>query len=178
MNTGLNPSLRLRASRLHHRVGDVGVRVRPGVDDFVVALAVRDVAGLVRLLEALDALLASSSSVSFSVGNVEVFDSDRDAAARGVAEAELLQAVEERAPCPRVRRGDSDSNTSSPKRLLLHVAVLEAELLRDDRVEHHATGRRRLPSARRLVVLHEELDRRVERHAILRQRHLDFGDVA
>ena len=74
MNTGL-PVLRLRHG-LDHRVGDVGVRVRPGVDDFVVALAVRDVARLVR--GALDARgSASSSSVSFSPGT-EILDADRD----------------------------------------------------------------------------------------------------
>ena len=55
MNTGLNPFCDSFIA-LDHRVGDVVVGVRPGVDDLVVALAVRDVAGLVRALEALDAL--------------------------------------------------------------------------------------------------------------------------
>src|SRR6185436_18248589 len=40
----VEPALRPRHG-FHHRVGDVRVRVRPGVDDLVVALTVRDVAG-------------------------------------------------------------------------------------------------------------------------------------
>ena len=88
--------------------------MRPGVDDFVVALAVRDVAGLVGALEPLDALRRPrSSSVSFSRRDVEILDADRDAAARGVGEAELLEAIEELHRRRRGRRCGSDSNTSS-----------------------------------------------------------------
>ena len=70
--------------------------MRPGVDHLVVALAVGDVAGLVRLLESVDALLRLGEK-SFLLGrDVEVFDSDRHPTAGGVAEAELLEAIEER----------------------------------------------------------------------------------
>ena len=97
MNTGLKPSLRL-PHRLHHRVGDVVVRVRPGVDDFVVALAVRDVARLVRALEALDARFGLAQQRLLLRRDVQVLDADRDAATRGVAEAEVLEPVEELRP--------------------------------------------------------------------------------
>ena len=114
MNTGLKPALRL-AHRLDHLVGDVGVGVRPGVDDFVVALAVRDVAGLVRALEPLDALLGFLEQLGLGGRNLEIFDADRDAAARGVGESELLQAIEELhrrrrdPPCGRTRTPARDS---------------------------------------------------------------------
>jgi hypothetical protein len=69
--------------------------VRPGVDHLVVALAVRDVAGLVRLLESVDALLGLTEQSFLLGGDVEIFDSDRDSTARGVAESEILEAIEE-----------------------------------------------------------------------------------
>ena len=94
MKTGLNPSFDSRIA--HHCIGDVVVGVRPGIDHLVVALAVRDVAGLIRLLEPVDALLGLGEKCFLLGGDVEVFDSDRDSAARGVAEPELLETIEER----------------------------------------------------------------------------------
>ena len=70
--------------------------MRPGVDHLVVALAVGDVAGLIGLLESVDALLGFGEQRCLLTRNVEVFDSNRDSAARGIPEPELLEPIEER----------------------------------------------------------------------------------
>ena len=69
--------------------------MRPGVDHLVVALAVGDVARRVRLLETLHARGRFLEQPDLLHRDLEVLDADRDTAARGVAEPELLQAVEE-----------------------------------------------------------------------------------
>ena len=74
--------------------------MRPGVDDLVVALAVRDVAGLVRALEPLDALLGFLEQRLLLGRNVEIFDADRDAAARGVGGIRIPSGDRGTAPCP------------------------------------------------------------------------------
>ena len=56
---------------------------------------------------------SSSSRLPSRVGICEIFDTDRDAAARGVGEAELLQAIEELHRRRRDRPCGSDSKTSS-----------------------------------------------------------------
>ena len=70
--------------------------MRPGVDDLIVALTIRDVAGGVGLLETRDALLGLGEQRLLFLRDVEVFDSNRDTAARSVAESELLESIEER----------------------------------------------------------------------------------
>ena len=148
--------------------------MRPGVDDFVVALAVRDVAGLIRALEPLDALGRFAKQRFFLRRDVEVFDPDGDTTARRVEEAEFLQSIEELD-----RRGKSGVAVALEhelaERLLLHVAVLERNALRDDRVEQRAPDRRqrpRLPA----VVIDEVANRRLPLHVAVRQRHLDLRD--
>jgi hypothetical protein len=79
---------------LHHGVRDVVVGVRPGVDHLVVALAVRDHAVLVRAREARHLVLGVAQDLP-SRRHDEIDQADRDAAQRGVAEAEVLERVEE-----------------------------------------------------------------------------------
>src|SRR4029078_3753605 len=102
--------------------------MRPRVDDFVVALTVRDVSSLIRALETLDALGCILKQSFLLFRNMKVFDTNRNSTARCVAESEFLQAIEE-------RHGAGESSLAIrledklTKRLLLHVMVLVAELL-------------------------------------------------
>src|SRR5438552_4089465 len=80
---------------LHHGVRDVVVRVRPGVDHLVVALAEGDLARGVRPLEPLDPALGVVQQGQLVRRDLQVLDPDRHAAHGGVAEAEFLEIVEE-----------------------------------------------------------------------------------
>src|SRR6185437_15364398 len=104
MNTGLNPPL--ERCMVHHGVRDVVVRVRPGVDHLVVALAERDLAGGVRPLEPLDPAFGIVQQARLLGRDLQVLDPDRHATHGRVAEAELLQIFEElhraREPSPPV----------------------------------------------------------------------------
>ena len=119
--------------------------MRPGVDHLVVALTVRDVARLVGALEALHSLARILEKSFLLLGDVKVLDTNGDSTARRVAEPKFLEPVEERngplESCLAI--GLEHQLTQS---LLLHVVVLVAELLRNDRVEHRATGSRIHPA--------------------------------
>src|SRR5205814_7203209 len=131
-------------------------------------------AGLIRLLEPVDALLCLSEK-SFLLGrDVQVFDADRDTAARGVAESELLESIEERNRSLQPALSVTLEHQLA-QGLLLHLPILESNLSRDNGVEEH-TANRRIDPPIPFDVLHEVADRRVERHAVLRQRELHFGD--
>src|SRR3989441_2148912 len=109
------------------RLGDVVVRVRPGVDHLVVALPERDLAGRIRALEPLDARFRVVQQRRLLSGNLEVGYADRDAADGGVAETELLQLVEELH-----RRGEPRAAIALEHQLreilLPHHLVLEAHI--------------------------------------------------
>src|SRR5207247_6865010 len=149
----------------HHRVGNVVVGVRPGVDHLVVALAVRDVAGLICLLEPVDPLLRLTEECLLLGRDVEVFDSDGDSTARGVPESEFLQTIEERNRSLQPTLAVALEHELA-ERLFLHLPVLESNLLRDDGVEEDAAYRRVDPPVS-FDVLHEVADGRVERHSLL-----------
>ncbi len=148
--------------RLHHGVGDVVVRVRPRIDDLVVPLAVRDVAGLIGTLEPLYPRLGFLQKRELLRRDLEILDADRDTAHCGVAEAVLLEPVEE----------DHRVLETGPaialehqlgERLLLHVPVLEADTRRDDGVEQRAADGGHFPPLA-LFVIDEVLDRRTVGH--------------
>ena len=170
---GIEAALRF-AHGLDHGVSDVGVRVRPRIDDLIVALTVRDVARGVGALEALHALRRFLEQRFLFLRDVQVFDADGDTAARGVAETELLQAIEQR---HRFREAGIPVALEDEfaEGLLLHVLVQERQPLRHDRVEQHAAGGRRDPrhAAVRLV---EPADRRLVRGAAVRDREFHFRD--
>src|SRR5206468_11769398 len=84
--------LELAEHLLRDQLGDV----RPDVDDLVVALAVRDDAVLVLLLDLVDLLTRRGDVPLLRGGNVHVVDADREPRQRRVAEAHVLQLVEER----------------------------------------------------------------------------------
>ena len=135
--------------------------MRPRVDHLIVALTVRDVAGVVRALETLDALLGLLEQRLLLGRNLEILDSDRHAALRRVPESELLEPVEE------LHRARQTLLTvrlehELAEHLLLHLAVLVAERGRHDGVEHHASDRRVLPPLA-VHVVHQVPHRRVER---------------
>ena len=82
--------------RLHHLVADLLGRVLPDVDDLLVALVLGDEAALVLLVDRRRPVRRPASAApAFSVGIGDVVDGDRHAAARGVVEADALDAVDE-----------------------------------------------------------------------------------
>ena len=124
-----------------HGVGDLLGRVRPDVDDLVVALAVRDDAVLVLLLDLVDLLAGALDQLALRRGDVHVLDADRQAGQRRVAEADVLQVVEEGdrhlVAESVVALGDERADL-----LLLELLVHEAERLRHDVVEQRTADRR------------------------------------
>src|SRR5688500_12412631 len=181
---GVEPAL-AQAHAVHHRLGHVVVRVGPGVDHLVVPLAEGDLAGVVRLLEALDALVGLVQELHLLGRDLEILDTDRDAALRGEAEAELLQPVEKGdrvgQPRPAVRLEHQTGEL-----LLLHQEVAEPELghhaPRHDAVEQDAPNGGPEPARRRLRRLTRryvpEVDRLMELHRPGEERHLDLGQRA
>ncbi len=150
--------------------------MRPGVDDLVVALAVRDEAARVCLLEARHLLIGVPENLGLLVRDLHVVDADADATHRGVPEAEVLEVVEERRR--RAESGLVEAIEDQISQLLLaEGAVLEPEFDRDDRIEEHTTRGRPHPGAIRFSGLLSDPvpDRALERHPLMRERHLDLG---
>ena len=87
---------------LEHLLGDLLGNFRPDFDDLVVALTLGDGAFLILALHFDDLLFSIAHQLLFGSGNDHVIDTDRDAGARRVSEAELLDAIE---------HGDSDLQT-------------------------------------------------------------------
>ena len=79
---------------LEHRVGDLLRHRGPDGDHLVVALAVRDRAVEVLLLDLDHLLLGARHHLLLAVGDDEVVDPDRDAGPGGVGEAQVLDGVE------------------------------------------------------------------------------------
>src|SRR5437870_1120192 len=122
--------LELAEHLLRDQLGDV----RPDVDDLVVALAVRDDAVLVLLLDLID-LLAGRGDVPLLRGrNVHVVDADAEPREGRITEADVLQLVEE---------GDRDlvaeqvvaAADERGDLLLFELLVHESQRLGDDTVE-------------------------------------------
>src|SRR6266850_931942 len=78
-----------------HGVGDLLGHVRPDVHDLVVPLTVGDDAVLVLLLDLVDLLPGPVDELALGGGDVHVLDPDAEAGERGVAEADVLQVIEE-----------------------------------------------------------------------------------
>src|SRR2546425_1232614 len=162
--------------RLDHRVGDVVVRVRPGVDHLVVALAEGDLAGSVGALEPLDPRLGVVQQRRLFRRDLEILAPDRDAPHRGVPEAELLQEVEEldRAGQP----GPPVALEHQLREVLLaHDLVLEPLLtpqpFGEDAVEDHPPHGRVDPFTRRLAPV---VQRRVVGELLGRESHVELGE--
>ena len=169
---GVEAVLRLPHA-LDHRIGDVVVRVRPGVDDLIVALAVRDVPGLIRLLEPGHARRGLLEDRLLLDRDLKILDTDRHAPTGRVAEPELLQAVQEgdgtREPGLAVGLEDELA-----EHLLLHLAVLERQLRGDDPVEEHAPRGRGRPRRAALRRARAVSDRGVHVELAEGHRHLDL----
>src|SRR2546428_125074 len=162
--------------RLDHRVGDVVVGVRPGVDHLVVALAKRDLPGGVRPLEPLDPRLGVVQQRRLLRRDLQVLHPDRHAAHRGVAEAELLQQIEElhRAGQPRPAVAlEYELRQVFLAHDLVLVPLLAPQPLGQDAVEDHPPRGRVDPLPRRLApVMH----RRVVGEPVGREPHVERGE--
>ncbi len=148
--------------------------MRPGVDHLVVALTVRDVARLVGALEALHSCIRVAEQGDLVGRDLEILDADGHAAHGGVAEAELLEPIEE------LHGGREAVRTvrvehQLRERALLHLAILVAQRRRHDAVEQHASRGGSLP-ALAVDVVHQEVHRRVEAHPPEGERHLHLGE--
>src|SRR6266513_978592 len=160
---------------LHHGVRDVVVRMRPGVDHLVVALTEGDLTRGVRPLEPLDPTLGVVQQRGLVGRDLQVLDPDRHAAHGGVAEAELLQIVEElhgaRAPGPAVAVEHQLRQVA-----LAHHLVQEAfapDAFGEDAVENHPSRRGVHPA--RVV---PEVHGRVVRHPLGREPHVELRERA
>src|SRR5437773_1864579 len=160
---------------LHHGVRDVVVRVRPGVDHLVVTLAEGDLAGGVRPLEPLDPALGVVQQARLLGRDLQVLDADRHAAHGGVAEAELLQVIEE------LHRAREPGAPVAVEHQLRQVALahhlvqepLAPDALGEDAVEDHPPRGRVHPA--RLV---PEVHRRMVREPLGREPHVELREGA
>ena len=129
----LGPDLHLLEELVRDLLGDVG----PDVDDLVVALAVGDDAVLVLLLDLVDVLAGVLDDLALGRRHVHVDDADAEPGQGRVAEADVLQLVEEGdgglVAEPVVAVGDQLADL-----LLLELLVEEAERLRHHLVEEGA----------------------------------------
>src|SRR5229473_6004793 len=156
---------------LHHGVRDVVVRVRPGVDHLVVALAEGDLAGGVRPLEPLDPAFGIVQQTRLLGRDLQVLDPDRHAAHGGVAEAELLQVIEE---LYRAREPGAPVAVEHQLRqvALAHYLVQEPlppDALGEDAVKDHPPRGRVHPA--RVV---PEVHRRMVREPLGREPHVEL----
>src|SRR5262245_453367 len=124
-----------------HLLGDELGDVRPDVDDLVVALTVGDDAVLVLLLDFVHLFACGRDLPLLRRRDVHVVDADRETGQGRVAEAEVLQLVQEvhgRLIAERV--------VAAPDQrcdlLLLELLIHEPELLRNDLVQQGAADRR------------------------------------
>src|SRR5690606_11446073 len=127
----------------HHGVRHVVVGMRPGVDHLVVTLAVGDHAVLVGAGVPRDLRLRLGQDLALLLRDHQVHQADRDPTQGRVAEAEVLERVQElrRAAQPHLPVCLEDDVAQL---LLPHGLVPEAELLRNDGVEDHAPDGRLL----------------------------------
>ena len=159
-----------------HGVSHVVVRVGPGIDHLVVALAVRDEAAGVRLLEPSYLLVGLFDNLRFLVGHFQVVDSNADAAHGGVAEPEVFEVVQESRSL-----GETDLveavEDQVTQLLLRERAVHKAELVGDDGIEEHSARSRAHPVSVFLAVLLSDpvVHWALERQPFLDERHLDLA---
>src|SRR5438105_3154841 len=161
---------------LHHGVRDVVVRVRPGVDHLVVALAEGDLAGRVRALEPLHAPLGIVQQARLLGRDFQILHPDRHAAHGGVAEAELLQVVEElhraREPGPAVAL-EHELRQIALAHHLVAESPLPPDALGQDAVEDHPPGGRVDPGG-----LGPEIHGRVIAELLGGEPHVELGQRA
>ena len=131
------PALLTPLELFEHLVGDDLGDVRPDVDDLVVALAVRDHAVLVLLLDLVDVLARLGDELFLGRRDVHVVDADRQPGERRIPEPDVLQLVEEGdgrlVPELVVAAADQRGDL-----LLLQLLVHEPERLRHHFVQERA----------------------------------------
>src|SRR5882762_6266277 len=160
---------------LHDGVRDVVVRVRPGVDHLVVALAERDLPGGVGPLEPLHPALGIVQQARLLGRDLQVLHPDRHATHGGVAESELLQVIEElhraREPGPPVAVEHQLRQVALAHHLVQEPLAPDA--LGQDAVEHHPPRGGVDPT--RLV---PEVHRRMVREPLGRDPHVELRQRA
>src|SRR3989441_7848561 len=120
-----------------HLLGDELGDVRPDVDHLVVPLAVRDHAVLVLLFHLVDLLARRGDLPFLRRRDVHVVDADREPRERRVAEAEILQLVQE-VHRRLVAQGVVAPADQRRDLLLLELLVHEPQLLGHDLVQQRA----------------------------------------
>src|SRR6516164_3310040 len=173
-----------RRNLAHHFVSDLVGRLRPGVDNLVVLLALGDQAVVVLLLEFLGERAGLLDDLPFGAGNHHVVLAERNAGLEGVVETERHDPVAEdhRLLLPAVAVDLVDHARDFP---LGHELVdkLEGDLraLRQHLAEHYAAGRGHEVPTQGLALLVDPfpviLDLRVQPDRFLVQRVLDFLSV-
>ena len=95
-----------------HRLGDLVGRLRPLVDDQLVALLLRDQAHVVLVLDLGDLALVAAEDLALLRRDDDVVLGDRDAGQRRVLEPEVLERVEDQRRSSRRRRRCTSASTS------------------------------------------------------------------
>src|SRR6185369_12925 len=168
--------LRVVLQPLHHLLADLLARVRPDVDDLVVALTLRDDAVGELLLDLLDLLVRVGQDRDLLLRDVEVGDGERDAGAGRRLEAELLQAVEQLDG--RVLSGPLVDVLDQARDALLVERHVEEDVAVGERVVQDQAADRRLgqPLGRLVALLGADapVGSEADLHACV-QRHLLVG---
>ena len=131
------PALLARLELAEHLLRDQLGDVRPDVDDLVVPLTVGDDAVLVLLLDLVDLLPGRGDVPLLGRRDVHVVDADGEARQGGVAEAEVLQLVQE-VHGGLVAEHVHAAGDEGGDLLLLELLVQEAQRLRHHLVEERA----------------------------------------
>ncbi len=164
-----------------HRVGNRVGRLRPDVDDRLVALVLGDQAAVVLAVNLVDARLVPGQDLLLVRRDDDVVLGDRDAGDRAVPEPKRLDRVERRSKRmgPEAVREHQDVavGVRLRERLVGELELVElacvvadqlGELAIDARVEDHAAGRREVQLA-----TEAELDRLLEADALGLDGELD-----
>src|SRR5581483_10381645 len=174
-----------RGDFLHHLLGDLFGRLRPGVDDLVVLLAVGDQAVVVLLLEILGERACGVDDLPLAVRHDHVVLAERDAGLERIVEAERHDAVAEDhrllLAAVAVDLVDDGRDLALCHQLVDDV-VRNLRRLRQQVAEHYAAGGGLDPAPGRLARLIDALpaisDLAVEVDDLRVQGVLELGHVA
>ena len=155
---------------LGHRVADLFVGLVPDVDDLLVALLVADEAQLVVVVDGGHLRVSLRQDLALGRRDGGVVDRHGDARARGVVEAGVLQAVEDRRQLGQLV-GVAHILHQAADLLLVHLVVQEGVVGRQHVVEDDASDRRLDAVARLVLLVHAIARSHLHGHA---QAHLDL----
>ena len=154
-----------------HRVGDIVVRVGPGIDHLVVPFPEGDYAAVVRLREPVHVLLGLAEDLLLLDRDFHVIESDGNAGLRRVAEPEVLELVEERRGVLESRepeRPEDEVPQGTLAQRLVHVRHPGGQ----DRVEEGASDAGHDPLPLDLAVVGLLVDEQPNRQVVVRRPRL------